>query len=148
MLSKLPRLVMLLLKDWEAYIFLHLCFPIDDLIASLGEPGNCYGQVRLNNLPVCYDNWDDSHSKIVCQEQRCSNIISFEKIDKGSQGDAHFVSCIGSESKLGQCKTRRGKCGSGLVSVSCAGKSSILTLKTCRWQAITNRVVNAVVMFP
>ncbi|XP_029579848.1 scavenger receptor cysteine-rich type 1 protein M130 [Salmo trutta] len=103
----------------------------DDLIASLGEPGNCYGQVRLNNLPVCYDNWDDSHSKIACQEQQCSNIISFEKIDKGSQGDAHFVSCIGSESKLGQCKTRRGKCGSGLVSVTCAGGVKFNSTQKC-----------------
>jgi hypothetical protein len=113
-------------------MFLHLCFPIDNLTASLGETGNCSGKVMLNNLPVCYDNWSESHSKIVCQEQQCSNSISFEEIDKGSGGDAHFVSCIGSESYLGQCKTKRGRCGRGLVSVSCAGKSSILTLKTCR----------------
>ncbi|XP_055788854.1 antigen WC1.1 [Salvelinus fontinalis] len=103
----------------------------DDLTASLGETGNCYGQVRLNNLPVCYDNWDDSHSKIACQEKHCSNSISFEKINRGSGGDAHFVSCIGSESNLGQCKTKRGKCGSGLVSVSCAGGVKFNSTQKC-----------------
>uniref|UniRef100_A0A4W5QI59 SRCR domain-containing protein n=1 Tax=Hucho hucho TaxID=62062 RepID=A0A4W5QI59_9TELE len=93
----------------------------DNRTASLGDPGNCSGQVMLNNLSVCYDNWDDSHSKIACQEQQCSNSISLEKNNKGSQVDAHFVSCSGTESNLGQCKTTRGTCSSGLVSVSCAG---------------------------
>ncbi|XP_024240911.1 scavenger receptor cysteine-rich type 1 protein M130 [Oncorhynchus tshawytscha] len=103
----------------------------DDLTASLGETGDCSGKVLLNNLPVCYDNWSESHSKIVCQEQQCSNSISFEEIDKGSRGDAHFVSCIGSESYLGQCKTRRGRCGRGLVSVSCAGGVKFNSTQKC-----------------
>ncbi|XP_041712992.1 antigen WC1.1 isoform X1 [Coregonus clupeaformis] len=104
---------------------------LDILTASLGDPGKCSGRVMLNNLPVCYDNWDDSHSKIACQEQECSNRISSEETNKGRRADGYFVSCSGSESNLGQCKTTKGKCGRGLVSVSCAGAVKFNSTQKC-----------------
>ncbi|XP_012991778.2 scavenger receptor cysteine-rich type 1 protein M160 [Esox lucius] len=98
---------------------------------SVTQSYHCTGQVILNGMEVCADNWDEWHSKITCSDRQCGSSVQYTEVPPGQTGRGQvFVSCMGTESYLGQCKTAKGTCKK-VVSVSCTDAVHINFTETC-----------------
>ncbi|XP_056155908.1 antigen WC1.1 [Lampris incognitus] len=98
---------------------------------------NCSGEVTISGISVCDTDWEHMQSHIVCQAQGCGNAIPIQKA-KAARGHTsasiYHVSCGRYESHLGQCKTTRGKCHGGPVSVYCVDNVKFNTTEKCGGQ--------------
>ncbi|XP_070765856.1 scavenger receptor cysteine-rich type 1 protein M130 [Enoplosus armatus] len=115
--------------------------------------GPCHGEVRMNNIAVCNTGWKTSYSQLVCQEQDCSNAVSFSS-DRRPKSDEeyHHVSCEDYHYKLGQCKRFMGKCKGDLVSVYCVGNIKFNTTEKCgglievnyrnKWEKVSSELLS------
>ncbi|KAF3860011.1 hypothetical protein F7725_000266, partial [Dissostichus mawsoni] len=99
----------------------------------------CAGEVRVNNLEVCNTNWEDRYSRLVCQEQNCSNAIGFS-VDKmpNKEKEYYHVNCDLHHFNIGQCNRVKGKCDKTLVSVFCAGNVKFNSTEKCGGQIQVN----------
>lgn len=98
-----------------------LLYLLDEPRVTLSE--KCRGEVRINNVSVCEDQWDSEYSKLVCLEQGCSNPFSFDQKPSNPDEEYHHVRCEGYHHRLGQCSRFRGTCRKNLVNVYCVGES-------------------------
>ncbi|XP_046726357.1 scavenger receptor cysteine-rich type 1 protein M160 isoform X2 [Silurus meridionalis] len=79
--------------------------------------GNCSGEVRLKNGPMCYKSHQTEHVfHELCQQLGCS--MFFRAWSTKSQGNARYVSCTGKENNLWQCNSWEDKC-EDVVSLAC-----------------------------
>ncbi|XP_046872885.1 deleted in malignant brain tumors 1 protein isoform X2 [Hypomesus transpacificus] len=92
---------------------------------------NCYGQLFLGDLGVCDAGWSRNESQIACQG--CSNAINIKSTATRGGGAVKgvHVSCLGSEEHLGQCKTIKESCSTGLVSVACVAGVEVNVSRKC-----------------
>ncbi|XP_041860276.1 scavenger receptor cysteine-rich type 1 protein M130 isoform X2 [Melanotaenia boesemani] len=94
--------------------------------------GTCSGEVRINNIEICAQNWEIDYAHRVCQEMDCGNAISNDTSKKAQPRQKYFhVSCDDPHYRLGQCKRVQGECKTGLVSVFCIGNVKFNTTEKC-----------------
>ncbi|XP_062316545.1 scavenger receptor cysteine-rich domain-containing protein SCART1 [Osmerus eperlanus] len=91
--------------------------------------GNCSGELFLGDLGVCDAGWSRNESQIACQG--CSNAIDIKSTPTSGGVKGLYVSCLGSEDQLGQCKTIHGSCSTGLVSVACVAGVEVNVSRKC-----------------
>ncbi|XP_037629892.1 scavenger receptor cysteine-rich type 1 protein M130 [Sebastes umbrosus] len=110
-----------------------------------GEPSvnlsqTCRGEVKIDGIEVCADQWKDKYSQLVCQEMNCSNAVpDFFHGENPKPGKQYFhVSCEENHFKLGQCKRVKKDCKGRLVSVNCVSQIKFDTSEKCGGQIKVN----------
>ncbi|XP_047464036.1 scavenger receptor cysteine-rich type 1 protein M130 isoform X2 [Mugil cephalus] len=89
----------------------------------------CYGDVTINDKPVCGNLWNTDYSHMVCQEKSCSNAIGFDV--ENALGTKHHVSCDEHHYILDQCKRVEGECNQRVTNVVCIGAVTFNTSERC-----------------
>ncbi|XP_078110438.1 scavenger receptor cysteine-rich type 1 protein M160 isoform X2 [Sander vitreus] len=96
------------------------------------KPSTCYGTVHIQvngqSRAVCGTTWTKDDAEVVCREQNCGSVISYEVKTSTREGIMDNVNCFGSESSLWHCKAKhynnRAQCSS-LAYVVCAGSIEV-----------------------
>ncbi|XP_063739972.1 scavenger receptor cysteine-rich type 1 protein M160 [Eleginops maclovinus] len=96
---------------------------------------NCFGEVKINDIEVCSTNWEDSYSRLTCQEKDCRNAIGFSVVTTPKTGKRYnYLTCEENHYRIGQCKRVMETCDDNLVSVFCTKNVEFKTTEKCGGQ--------------
>ncbi|KPP75152.1 hypothetical protein Z043_105621, partial [Scleropages formosus] len=95
------------------------------VVKLVNTSDRCFGTVEVTAFgqaqPVCANQWDQEHSRLLCQQLNCSGAVAHKVVKPGRRFTAHYFRCTGKESVLWQCGSTQRECSS-YVSVVCSGK--------------------------
>ncbi|XP_029110838.1 scavenger receptor cysteine-rich type 1 protein M160 [Scleropages formosus] len=104
------------------------------VVKLVNTSDRCFGTVEVTAFgqaqPVCANQWDQEHSRLLCQQLNCSGAVAHKVVKPGRRFTAHYFRCTGKESVLWQCGSTQRECSS-YVSVVCSDSIRLKLSQKC-----------------